>query len=290
MIDRPDSRPTSGAPVPEVLAEENSAATEASSFGSSSVLAIASNTFREAIRNRVLYAVGIHALVLLAAVLMLPKLAGGAQSKILPDVGLASMEAIAVVIAIVTASSAIDREIDKRTIAIVISKPIARADFILGKFCGLGAVLAVTVAVMLGLFLLALWSQQNDFGVALATLSAGFLWLRLLLVLAIAIAFGTFSSSLLAMLMSLTLYLVGNLSQDLIRIGKATDNADLEQLTRGLYLVLPDFSRLDIKNDVIYGFAGLSGVPELAANVLYGIVYTIFVLAVATGIFSRRQF
>lgn len=252
--------------------------------------AIATNVFREAIRNRVLYAVGIHGLVLLLAALLLPQIAGGAQFKMLPDIGLASMEVIAVAIAIAVGSRMIEQEIDRRTILILISKPITRAEFILGKFVGLGAVLAVMLGIMLSLFVLTLWSQNNDFSVVLGILSTGFLLLRLLLLVAIILLFGSFSSALLAMLMSLTVYLIGNLSQDLIRIGKATENFDLERITRGLYLVLPDLSRLDIKNDVVYGFAGLPDNSILIGNAAYGVVYTIALLAITIGIFSRRQF
>jgi len=254
------------------------------------IAAIAANVFREAIRNRVLYAVGIHGFVLILTALFLPKIAGGAQFKMLPDIGLASMEAIAVTIAIAVGSRMIEQEIDKRTVLIVVSKPISRAEFILGKFFGLGAVLAVMIGLMLGLFLVTLWSQNNDFTPVLGLLSAGFLLLRLLLVVAIILLFGSFSSALLAMLMSLTVYLIGNLSPDLIRIGKATQNLDLERLTRWLYLGLPDLSRLDIKNDVVYGFAGLPDRAILLSNATYGVVYTIALLAITIGIFSRRQF
>lgn len=254
------------------------------------IAAIAANVFREAIRNRVLYAVGIHGLVLLLAAMFLPRIAGGAQFKMLPDIGLASMEAISVAIAIAVGSRMIEQEIDKRTILILVSKPISRAEFILGKFFGLGAVLAVMLGLMLGLFLITLWSQNNEFSNVLGLLSAAYLLLRLLLVVAIILLFGSFSSALLAMLMSLTVYIIGNLSQDLIRIGKATENLDLERLTRGLYLVLPDLSRLDIKNDVVYGFAGLPDSSVLIGNAIYGVAYTIALLAITIGIFSRRQF
>ncbi|TAF50904.1 MAG: ABC transporter permease [Oscillatoriales cyanobacterium] len=289
---KPD--PTTSLPTtsPEPAAPEPTAPTiRRRSFLSIHVIvAIAANVFREAIRNRVLYAVGIHGFVLGLAALLLPKIAGGAQFKMLPDIGLASMEVIAVAIAIAVGSRMIEQEVDRRTILILISKPITRAEFILGKFFGLGAVLADMLGIMLSLFVLTLWSQNNDFSVVLALLSTGFLLLRLLLLVAIILLFGSFSSALLAMLMSLTVYLIGNLSQDLIRIGKATENLDLEQITRGLYLVLPDLSRLDIKNDVVYGFAGLPDSNILIGNAVYGVVYTIALLAIAIGIFSRRQF
>ena len=289
-------KPDSATSLPETNPEPTSLGQPEPTSGRRSLLsfnaiaAIAANVFREAIRNRVLYAVGIHGFVLGLAALLLPRIAGGAQFKMLPDIGLASMEAIAVAIAIAVGSRMIEQEIDRRTILILISKPITRAEFILGKFFGLGAVLAAMLGIMLGLFLLTLWTQNSDFSVALALLSTGFLLLRLLLVIAIILLFGSFSSALLAMLMSLTVYLIGNLSQDLIRIGKATENLDLEQLTRGLYLVLPDLSRLDIKNDVVYGFAGLPDSSILIGNAAYGVVYTIALLAITIGIFSRRQF
>jgi len=259
-------------------------------FNLGRIVAIAANVFREAIRNRVLYTLVVYAVLMLLNALIIPQLASNAQFKMMADLGLAVMELLTVAIAIMIGASTIEKEIDKRTVLLLLSKPISRSEFILGKFCGLGAVLGVAIALMLSTLIVLIQVKSLELSINLACLSAGFLWLRVLLLTAIAILFGTFSSSLLSMLLTLVVYIAGSLSQDFVRLSQTTENFDLEQLTRWLYLFLPDMSRLDVKNDVVYGFAGLPGTDILVSNAVYGVVYTIAILALAIGIFSRRQF
>jgi ABC-type transport system involved in multi-copper enzyme maturation permease subunit len=121
-------------------------------------------------------------------------------------------------------------------------------------------------------------------------LAAVYLFLQLSLVTAIAIALGVFTSSVLATLLSFGMYLVGNLSQDLLTLGRLSKNPGLESLTRNLYLVLPDLSRLDLKNQAVYGSQLLPNPLTLITNASYGLLYTVLVLAIAILIFSRREF
>jgi ABC-type transport system involved in multi-copper enzyme maturation permease subunit len=100
--------------------------------------------------------------------------------------------------------------------------------------------------------------------------------------------FGVFTSSLLATLLSFGVYLMGNLSPDLVQLGNLSRNPSIQALTQGLYLVLPDLSRLNLKNDAIYGL--LPSPLTLLGNGLYGLLYTVLILAIAILIFSRREF
>jgi ABC-type transport system involved in multi-copper enzyme maturation permease subunit len=121
-------------------------------------------------------------------------------------------------------------------------------------------------------------------------LAAFYLFLQLCLVTAIAIALGVFTSSVLATMLTFGVYLMGNLSQDLLTFGRLSKNPALESLTRNLYLVLPDLSRLDLKNQAVYGFEYLPNPLTLITNASYGVLYTMLVLAIAILIFSRREF
>jgi ABC-type transport system involved in multi-copper enzyme maturation permease subunit len=112
--------------------------------------------------------------------------------------------------------------------------------------------------------------------------------LELMLITAVAIAFGVFTSSILATLYSFGIYLMGHFSADLLKLAKISDNANIKVFTETLYLILPDLERLNLRNDAVYGL--LPDSTQLLNNAVYGIFYTILLLAIAIAIFSRRQF
>jgi ABC-type transport system involved in multi-copper enzyme maturation permease subunit len=104
----------------------------------------------------------------------------------------------------------------------------------------------------------------------------------------VGILFGVFSSSLLATLLTFGVYLMGHSTRDLVALGKLTKNPGIEQLMMGLYLVLPDLARFNLRNDAVYG-----QVPYLAGLITdagYGLLYVVLLLSVAIAIFSRREF
>lgn len=252
------------------------------------VSAIASNVFREVMRDRILYLVGIYALGLVLANRLLPLISASAEQKIFLDLTLAAMGVLGLVIAIFVGTGLINKEIEKRTVFVLISKPVSRAELIVGKHLGLTAVLAVLVAAMSAIALAILSISHIPFSLPSLLISSGFLVLQLSLVTAIAILFGVFTSSLLAMLFTFGVYLMGIASQDLVKFGKFTKNPQLELVTQGLYLVLPDLARLDFKNQAVYNL--LPSPEVLWMNGLYAVLYIAFVLAIASLIFSAREF
>lgn len=252
------------------------------------ILVITANVFREVIRDRVLYLVGLFALLLAASVRLLPEVSAGTEHKILLDVGLAAMSLLGLVIAVFVGTGLINKEIEKRTVLVLMAKPISRTEFVVGKHLGLSAVLVVLVSIMTGLYLGVLSLSQVPHPTVNILISSGFLFLQLALMTAVAIVFGVFTSSLLATLLTFGVYLMGSFSTNLVALGAQTKNPALEQLTRNLYLVLPDLSRLDLKNQAVYGQLPSSDV--LLTNAAYGLLYIVVLLAIATLIFSQREF
>jgi ABC-type transport system involved in multi-copper enzyme maturation permease subunit len=254
------------------------------------VWVIAANVFREVIRDRVLYLIGLFSLVFVLANILVPEVAAGTESQILPDLGLALMGLLGLVIAVFVGTGLINKEIEKRTVFVLISKPISHTEFIVGKHLGLSAVLAVLLAVMMLIYMaiLRLWEIPFPAGsIAIATLYQFF---ELCLITAVALLFGVFTSSLLATMLTFSIYLMGHLSQDLLKLGALAHNPQTQKMIQVLYVVLPDLSRLNLKNDAVYGLQVLPPLPELFSSALYGLVYTILLLAIAIFIFSRRQF
>ena len=170
----------------------------------------------------------------------------------------------------------------------IIPKPITRAEFIVGKHLGLSGVLGVLVAAMTVIYLVFLSWSQIPYPFGALVISILYLFIELSLLTSVAILFGVFTSSLIAIMLTFAVYLAGHLSQDIVKLGDLSKNPELQQLTQSLYLVLPDLSRLDLKNQAVYGMVPP---PEtLLINALYGLFYTVLLLAIAIVIFTRRQF
>lgn len=253
-------------------------------------LVIASNVFREVIRDRVLYIIGFFTLILIAAAMLLPEIAAGSEGKILIDLGLAAMNLFGLVVTIFVGTALINKEIEKRTVYVLIAKPVSRAEFILGKHVGLSAVLAVLLAAMTTIFLAVLGAKQVSYPIASIFLTVVFQLLELSLIAGVAILFGVFTSSLIAMMLTLAVYLMGNFSRDIVSLGNLAENPEIRQMTQNLYLVLPDLSRFNLKNEAIYGMTLLPQPLDLLGSAIYGLAWIGLVLAIAVVIFSRREF
>ncbi|MEY3555671.1 MAG: ABC transporter permease [Microcystis aeruginosa G13-12] len=249
---------------------------------------IAANGFREVIRERILYFIGFFALLMAFAWRLLPEIAVGTHQKIFLDLGLAAIGLLGVIVAVFVGTGLINKEIDKRTILVLIPKPLSRAEFILGKHLGLSGVLAVMLGVMLVIYLLMLLGMKVSFQPLPLIVSVFYLGLELILIAAVAIAFGVFTSSILATLMTFGVYLMGHISKDLIQLGIISKNPNILAITKNIYLILPDLERLNFRNEAVYGL--LPSADVLIGNALYSLVYTGLLLGISILIFSRRQF
>ena len=252
------------------------------------IWAIAANSFREVIRDRILYFIGFFALLMAFAWRLLPEIAVGTHEKIFLDLGLAAIGLLGVIVAVFVGTELINKEIDKRTILVLIPKPLSRAEFILGKHLGLSGVLAVMLGVMLVIYLLMLLGMKVSFQPLPLIVSVFYLGLELILIAAVAIAFGVFTSSIIATLMTFGVYLMGHISKDLIQLGIISKNPNILAITKNIYLILPDLERLNFRNEAVYGL--LPSADVLMGNALYSLVYTGLLLGISILIFSRRQF
>ena len=254
------------------------------------VMAIASNSFREVVRDRVLYIIGFYAVILAAAAMLLPQLAAATEDKMFLDVGLAVMSTLCLIIAVFVGTGLISKEIEKRTILMLIAKPISRNEFIIGKYFGLSTVLALLVTAMSAIYLIFLQINNIDYSAISIVINAIFLILQLSLISAIAITFGVFTGSLLATALTFAVYLMGNITEELLKHGGISENPGLKGIIKGLYLILPDLSRLDLKNDAVYGLSALPDYTKLFIDAGYSLLYSAMLLAIAAFIFSQKEF
>lgn len=254
------------------------------------IFVMATNVFREVIRDRILYIIGFYALLMVVVMQLLPQIAASTEDKIFLDFGLAAMNILGLIVAVFVGTGLVSKEIEKRTVLSLIAKPISRAEFIIAKHVGLSSVLALLVTVMTVIYLALLQFQGITYSFSSILLAAVFLFLQLSLITAFALALGVFTSSVLATLLTFGVFLMGNFSQHLVNIGRISKNPGFERLTQTLYLILPDLSRLDLKNQAVYGMGLLPNSLTLLANAAYGVVYIVLILAIAILVFARREF
>lgn len=252
------------------------------------VLTIANNGFKEIIRDRILYFIGFFSLLLIIAQRLIPEIAAGAHEKILLDFGLGAIAILSVIVAIFVGTGLINKEIEKRTLLMLVPKPISRAELILGKHLGLSAVLGIMITIMMGVYLGMLHVSGITYPLKALATSALYLLLESALLVAVAILLGVFTSSILATLLSFGVYLMGHFSQDLVELGKLSENESIKSLTTSLYLILPDLSRLNLKNEAVYGL--LPNNSELFSHAVYGLLYTALLLALSMVIFAQKEF
>jgi ABC-type transport system involved in multi-copper enzyme maturation permease subunit len=252
------------------------------------IWAIAGNVFRETLREQVLYLTLLYSLILVAASFFLREFSSEGSGKMIVDTGIAAIEIVALIVAIFVGTNLINKEIEKRTIFVLVAKPMSRAEFVIGKHLGITGILALIVTLMAGIYTLILFLRGITFPVLEVLIACFFIFWQLMLVAAIAILFGSFTSSLIAALLTLASYFVGNFSRDLLSLGEVSRNEAVQQITRTLYLILPDLSRANFKNEAVHSV--LPSAIELLQNGTYIFSYALLVLAVAILVFGRRQF
>ena len=253
----------------------------------SRIWAIAANTQREAIRNRILYALLFFALIPIASATLLGHLTVGEYTKIVMDVGLAAIAIFGTLIAIFVGIGLVNREIERKTIYTIASKPVSRVSFIVGKYLGLLMVLAMLVALMGVANLISALLNGATVGPAYALVLAMTL-VELMVITAFAVLYSTFTGPTLASFFSLSTVVIGHLTQDIRDFGAESEMAFVRHATAAVYWVLPNLETFNIRTEVVHGIA----LPAefLVTSVAYGLGYSAAVIALAALIFHSRDF
>jgi len=248
--------------------------------------AIALNTFREAIRDRVLYLLLFFAVVLILASRVVSMLTVGSEEKIIKDMGLAAIGLFGVLMAVLIGVSLVFKEIEKRTAQVLLARPIPRWHFLAGKFGGLAMVLALNCLLLTAaLYAVLLARGDPDPGLLPAI---GLLYVEQLVVTAVALLFSSFSSPILSCVFTLSVYAVGHLSWSFLILKERLPAGAGRLLCDVLYYALPNLDRFDIKGRVVHHLPVPA--PELALAVVYGAGWTVVLLTLACGVFARRDF
>jgi ABC-type transport system involved in multi-copper enzyme maturation permease subunit len=250
-------------------------------------LAIAANTWRDAIRSKVLYVLLFFAVLLIATSATLATLSYVERERILQDVSLAAIRFFGAAIAIFVGVGLVHREVDRRTIYTILSKPVDRSAFIAGKYLGLVATLCALLAVMSSCFVGASLATGAPLNAGHAT-ALGLIAMELAVVVAFATLFSSFSTPFLAGCYSLGIYLVGHLTRDLYALGQTADSPTARSLTLWVKRLLPDLEAFNRTIEAVHDLR----IPaaEVAWSHAMGIAWIAAFLLVAVIAFERRDF
>lgn len=254
----------------------------------SRIRAIAFNTFREAVRDRVLYNLVFFVLLLVAAAPLLGEISIGVQRVLLINLSLSVISIFGIVISIFVGISLVSKEIERRTLYPVLSRPVGRGEFILGKYCGLLGTLLVNTAAMTAGFYLALIAMTGGFtrNDANTLIAIYFLFLQFAVVIGLSLLFSSFSSPLLSALFALSMFVAGTFAADLRAFAEMAKGPE-KWLALASSYVVPNLASLNVITRVSHD----QQIPAalVGYNTLYTLLYAAATISGAILIFSRRD-
>jgi ABC-type transport system involved in multi-copper enzyme maturation permease subunit len=249
---------------------------------------IASNTFREAVRDRVLYNLIAFVLLLSGAAILVGQISIEIEKLVVINLGLTAVSLFGVVIAIFIGIGLVSKEIEKRTLYTVLSRPVRRWEFIVGKFFGLSATLVVNTFFMaIGVFAALFYiSQKFVRADALILLALYFIILEFLIICSLALLFSSFSSPLLSAVFAFSLFVIGSFAEDLRNFAAMTHGFTRWLATGAAYLV-PNFSAFNVISSIAHEQPVAAQL--VLQNTLYALFYAIMALSGAVLIFEYRD-
>jgi ABC-type transport system involved in multi-copper enzyme maturation permease subunit len=263
------------------------------------ILSVAHNTFIEAKRDRVLYSLILFAVLMILSSLIFASISGEQYNKIVKDLGLTAISLIGIMISIFLGTGLVYKEIERKTVYNIFSKPIRRYEFIFGKYFGLAFTLLVNTAAMaLILFLIVLYTEIRHEGL-IKTYYGGhyfaeffkavyFEYLEFLIIIGIALVFSSFTTPVMSLLFTFFLFTIGRFSSDIKLFAEEVKSPVVGLMTEVIYRAIPNLEKFDIRREAVYG--GSISAELILYTTIYAILYTMALLILSALIFERREF
>jgi ABC-type transport system involved in multi-copper enzyme maturation permease subunit len=259
------------------------------------IATIAVNTFREAVRDKILYVLMVFGVLMILVSRAIGWVSFGGESKIMTDIGLSAIWIFSGMVSIFIGTGLIYKEIDKRTIYTILSKPAERWHFLLGKYFGLLLTTLVNLLILSSAFLAYLW--LCDAPVTLALVQALFLtFIEMTVITAVAIFFSSASTPILSAIFTTIIFFAGQLTKWVVDLGSVMQNSApwAKHLLEGIYLVTPNLHNFNVRRNAVLNAQEMIHLaipmPEMWACTVYGVSYAAAVLLAAHLLFSRRNF
>jgi ABC-type transport system involved in multi-copper enzyme maturation permease subunit len=252
------------------------------------ICSVALNTFRESVREKLLYLVIIYAFALIVSVFILSPLSvGAAKGKIVTDVGLAGISILGILTAIIVGSNLVHKEVDKKAILMVLTRPVSRTEYLIGKFAGVTLSLLVLIGIMTAVLVVMMLLGGASLTPAVF-LAVGMSLVEIGLIVAVMIFFSTFTTPLLTSFFTICIFIAGSLSGDLRLFARKFGGRVMNYVMDVLYFTLPNLKVFNLRHEAVYGLR--YSASEVLLPAAYGIVYTAAILYFAWLVFRRREF
>jgi ABC-type transport system involved in multi-copper enzyme maturation permease subunit len=249
---------------------------------------VARSTFRETVREKLLWLVAAYGIVLVVSTWILSPLSvGAARDKIVVDVGLAGISLFGVLTAIMIGGALVHKEIDKKAVYMVLTRPVSRGEYLVGKFAGIMAAISSLVGLMAVLLVLVMLAGRVDLTRVLFAAVALSL-VEIAVITAIVVLFSTFTTPVLTSFFTIGVFVAGSLGSDLRIFAQKFGGAAMRRVMDVLYFMLPNLSIFNLRHEAVHGLR-LTG-HEFLVSLLYGAVYAAAMLYFAWLIFRRREF
>jgi len=252
------------------------------------IFAIAKNAFREAVRDRILYNLILFVLMITASAIFLGEMTAGQEARVIVNLGLSSTLIFGTFISIFVGVSLVWKEIEKRTIYAIFSKPVGRGEFIIGKYFGLCLTLFVNVAVMgVGITLALLYVGGRQFAVSIWP-AILLIFLELTILTAVGIMFSSFSTPALSALLTFFIFVIGHFSASLRDLAQALGSQTAKVIFDTIYYLAPNLAHFSYITETANGIAAPASM--IGGAVLYALIYDVILLTITIVIFRRRNF
>ena len=263
------------------------------------IIAVALNTFLETRRDKILYSFFVFAIIMILSSLVFSTLSAEQYPKIVKDFGLTAISLFSILISIFLGTGLVYKEIEKKTVYNIFSKPIERYQFLTGKYLGIAITILVIMLLMslifLGIVLLIQLPNKSFIeyyygGLYFNELFAAlyFEYLECLVVIGIAILFSCFTSPVLALLFTFLIFAIGRFSSDIKLFAKEIDNNIVSKISDVLYYTIPNLEKFNIRSEAVYG--GNISLELILNTTAYALIFSLILLLLSIVVFQRKEF
>ncbi len=250
------------------------------------IWAIAKNTFTEGLRSKTLYVLLAYLALILFSVTALVPLTLGEHNRILKDFGLAGIEFLSIMLAIVVGTTMVYKEMEKRTIYVILAKPVERFRFLLGKYLGMELLSGLMIILMAVIFSAGVLFLSAKFSAALL-LPVAMIFLKVSVINAVALLFSSLTSPVLGAVFTFCIYLAGTLSRDILTMSQKLPPGIMKMTLKVFYYILPNLGNMDLKNQAVYDQAIL--MPQVWWAVFYALAYILTLIMITALAFEKKD-
>jgi ABC-type transport system involved in multi-copper enzyme maturation permease subunit len=243
------------------------------------IAAIAINTFRESIRDKIFYAVGFFAVIFAVILFYISAASLGEEAHVLRALGLGGIYIFGIILTLILSSSLLSKEFEKKTAYFIFSRPVASAEIVVGKFFGLFLTIAAATALFSGVYFATVYLGASVFDKN-ALLAIFFQLLEMAIFIALIIFFSSFTRPSLSLAATITVLYLGHSSTLLLQTAEKSGGGILQKFFRGFFSIFPDLEKFNVRDSIIYGF------PLSSAEIFFTILYAVSLIVVFLGLAS----